>query len=102
MQRKRLCKSFIVLFILTAGIFFSVAVANASAEIKKPIIVSLNQDDAMYIGKPLIISLTQANTEVLIYVDGEYDGNAQVNTKQTKTDNFYYQIKRDCKKDHIL
>ena len=92
---KRLCKLFIILFVLIVGLIFSATNVEASVEIKKPIVLSLNQNDAQYINKPLITGLTHTNTEVLIYVDGEYDGNAQVNTEQTETDNFYYQVKRD-------
>ncbi|MCK4540049.1 hypothetical protein KAU09_02765 [Candidatus Parcubacteria bacterium] len=93
---QRLYKFFSCLSILLIGLIFFVTAVNAGADVKKPIIVSINQNGA-HISRPLITGLTSANTEVLIYVDGEYDGNAQINIEQTGTDNFYYQIKQELR-----
>lgn len=65
---------------------------------------AFNQNDA-----PLILSvehgnqerivkgLVQENSEVMIYVDGTYFGNADVNRELTGTDNFYFRIKGDLR-----
>ena len=94
---QRLYKFFICLSVLLVSLIFSVSVVSADIDVKKPIIVSVNQNGARYINRPMITGLSPANTEVLIYVDGEYDGNAQTNIEQTGTDNFYYQIKQDLR-----
>ena len=91
---QRLYKFFVCLSILLVSFIFSVAVVSAGTNVEKPIIVSVSQNGARYINRPIITGLSPANTEVLIYVDGEYDGNAQINIEQTGTDNFYYQIKQ--------
>ena len=94
---QRLYKFFICLSVLLISLIFSVSVVSADTDVKKPIIVSVNQNGARYINRPMITGLSSANTEVLIYVDGEYDGNAQINIEQTGTDNFYYQIKQELR-----
>jgi len=94
---QRLCKLFSCLAILLISLIFSVTTVNADTDVKKPIITFVNQNGAQYVNRPFIIGLNSANTEVLIYVDGEYDGNAQINIEQTGTDNFYYQIKQELR-----
>jgi hypothetical protein len=84
--------------ILSLSLFVSVLlfgltpiVAKAFSESDSPLILGVNRD-------LLVTGLVKENLEVLIYVNGNYVGNAEVNREQTGTDNFYYRIKSDLGK----
>jgi len=65
---------------------------SLAAIIKAPIIIEIDQGEAKKLARPLITGLTQLGTEVMIYIDGEYVGLAEINRENTKTDNFYFQL----------
>lgn len=60
-----------------------------------PVIVAVLQNEPELLNKPMVTGLCPENSEVMIYLDGIYEGNANVNREQTGIDNFYYQIKQN-------
>ncbi|MBA3047340.1 hypothetical protein KKC83_02445 [Patescibacteria group bacterium] len=74
------------LFIFGA-LFCQINIASASQEIGAPTIIQVSHYE---LSKPLITGLTPAGTEILVYINGVYEGLAEVNAENTETDNFYY------------
>ena len=58
--------------------------------VNAPTIIN-SQGQVQFINSPLIIGLTQKNTEVLVYIDGVLAGEAKVQSQGTATDNFFFQ-----------
>lgn len=90
---KTYLKIFLYSIFITIGcgsFFFSL---SAGENIGTPIIRQVRQDRTDYVGRPLVTGLVPYDSEVMIYVDGTYNGNAAINRENTGTDNFYYQIK---------
>jgi hypothetical protein len=89
--------SFLVIGI--AMLNFSVIPAKAkihaikqTEKVSAPTIIDVNQYSIQNKNKPFITGLTEKNTDVMVYIDGNYVENASINTNQTetKTNNFYY------------
>jgi len=82
---------FLLFFVSLILLFFQVSLVSANQVNAPTILTSESKRDIMGAGKPFFIGLTEANTEVLVYVNGTYDKMATVNISGTETDNFYYQ-----------
>ena len=78
-------KKIITLFLV---IIFSFVLTNKvlAQTVKIPTIVKFSTG-----AKPEVAGLTQANTDVMVYIDDNFVGKAEVKSKGTATDNFYYQ-----------
>lgn len=78
-------------------IFFNLGLSGVFAieTTRDPLITGVDQDGSAYANQPLVLGLSPENSEVMVYLNGVYEGNAEVNREQTGTDNFYYQIKQD-------
>ena len=63
----------------------------SATSVDPPLILEDRDLGSEYIDRPLIVGLNPADTEVLIYVNGEYQGQAWVNASGGQTDNFYFQ-----------
>lgn len=76
---------------------FNIGLSGAFAQeaFRDPLITGIIQNKPEYINQPLVVGLSPDNSEVMVYLDGTYEGNAEVNREQTGTDNFYYQIKQE-------
>jgi len=86
--------SFFIFFVLFLIIFAGTdQVKNAKAnQISAPTVIEAGSKRTLEgIGCPYISGLTQVNTEVLIYVDGNYINLAKINSENTETDNFYFE-----------
>lgn len=59
---------------------------------REPIITAVLQNQPGIAG-PLVLGLCAEDAEIMVYVDGTYEGNAEVNREQTGTDNFKYLIR---------
>lgn len=92
-----------ILLLFVSVVVFNVFVDSANAgaltvgiaqeiSVPQPIIVNVNQDEIKYKKRPFITGLTAKNTEVLVFVDGQYQGQATVNSEGTETDNFYFHV----------
>lgn len=82
-------------FILIVFIFlFSLVGANkvtaAFVYPPAPTITNVNQANEKE-ARPLITGLTKKNTDVLIYIDGTYQGLAHINKAASNINNFYFQ-----------
>ncbi|MFH1427673.1 MAG: hypothetical protein ABIG60_04070 [Patescibacteria group bacterium] len=91
------CKKILLIF---AYLFFSIcfsfiAVNQVKADqVSAPTILEANsQRNEDGLGNFYLKGLTEANTEVLIYIDGVYSDLAIVNSQGTATDSFYYEHK---------
>ena len=73
---------FCLLFQLSAGAVFA-------REVPVPIVESIEQS-GNNTARPLITGLTANHTEVLVYLNGEFISQANINTADTPTDNFYW------------
>ena len=82
-----------LLFLLVVLIFFVfIPISFLYAKTgNAPIIISVEQMGGEYLNRPLIKGLTPLNTEVMVYIDGVYTGEAHVNEENTQTNNFYFQ-----------
>lgn len=82
---------------LILAILFNLTISGLfAAELdSNPIITAVIQDKPELYEKPLIIGLNPDNSEVMVYLNGVYEGNANINREQTGTDNFFYQINRN-------
>lgn len=70
----------------------SPAVAQASPDpIPAPTVINIAYPGSEYQDRPLISGLTKANTEVLVYANGEFWGLAHLNRSEGPTHNFYFQ-----------
>ncbi|GAF72848.1 unnamed protein product, partial [marine sediment metagenome] len=78
-------KKIIILFLV---IIFSFVLTNKvlAQAVKVPTIVKFSTG-----AKPEVTGLTQANTDVMVYIDDNFVGKAEVKSEGTATDNFYYQ-----------
>ncbi|MFC1678373.1 hypothetical protein ACFLZ9_01390, partial [Patescibacteria group bacterium] len=63
---------------------------SLAAGIKTPTIIELNKEGVFDLEPVFLTGYTQPNSEVLVYIDGLYDGLAEVNSEGTDTDNYYY------------
>jgi len=83
---------FIFIFlVLFSSIFFSQINQARASQVSAPTI--LEADGArgeVGLGQFYIKGLTEANTEVLIYIDGKYFAMAQTGSQGNETDSFYY------------
>ncbi len=68
-------------------------VKNVKAnQISAPTVIEAGSKRALEgIGYPYVLGLTQINTEVLIYIDGNYVNFAKINSENTEADNFYFE-----------
>ncbi len=82
-------KRFVFLFTLFL-VLFPLVQANASS-VPQPRIIAVRQNYPGTVTRPIVTGLTAANTEILIYLNGKFAGNAHINSKGTVTDNFYFQ-----------
>jgi len=91
-MRKIFVKSIIFFAIL---LFFVIkpnsTLASGSDQIKTPTVINadLKNIHAKW-GRPIIVGLTEKETDVLVYIDSNFSGIANIN-KGKETDNFYYQ-----------
>lgn len=92
-------KKYFFLFITSVLLINSLFLHNVSAyeEVNSPIIIDVIQNEVGNFTKPLIIGLTQSGTEVMIYINEQYIGLAEINQKNTGTDNFYFQHTKPLK-----
>ncbi len=87
-----------VLFVFFPWHFTSAKTAHLTTykyEVKSPYII--NKSGLVYYYPGKIIGLTPSNTEVLVYLDGSFVGNAIVQGQGTVTDNFYFQLPKQLK-----
>ncbi|MEA3463744.1 MAG: hypothetical protein U9R14_01570 [Patescibacteria group bacterium] len=75
-------------FCLIGLLFFVITNQTHAQTIDAPTIIDIKQQN---LAKFLILGLTPAETEVLIYINGSYIGLADINQSGNKTDNFYYE-----------
>ncbi|MFH1822575.1 MAG: hypothetical protein ABH830_02640 [Patescibacteria group bacterium] len=91
------CKKILLIFThLFFCICFSfIAVNQVKADqVSAPTILEANsQRNEDGLGNFYLIGLTEANTEVLIYIDGVFYDLAKLNSQGTATDSFYYEHK---------
>ena len=87
MNKKHL---FFILVVLLFFVLVPVKFSNAQTP-DSPTIISIEQMGGPYLNRPLIKGLTPANTEVMVYIDGIYMGEAHINEENTATNNFYFQ-----------
>lgn len=86
-------------FALNVFLFFFVffaeplKAAETYASPKAPTIISVHAEKSGGTIKPIIKGLTEANTEVDVYINNIYQGSAIVNHEGGVTDNFYFQPK---------
>lgn len=85
---------FVALFLAVLVSFIPNKCANAST-LKKPSIELKNFNNITE--SLLVVGLTESNTEVLVYIDGAFIGMATVNSKNTKTDNYYFRFNNTFK-----
>ncbi|RLC38268.1 hypothetical protein DRH27_02690 [Candidatus Falkowbacteria bacterium] len=94
-----------LLFLFVFLIFFvlvPISFLNAKAG-DVPIIIRVEQIGGEYLNRPLIKGLTLSNTEVMVYIDGVYLGDAHVNVENTPTNNFYFQpVKAIDPGEHVV
>ena len=88
-MNKLKCFSFLLLVLGLIGFSFSAAQA---ATVSPPILVEVALNTADSTGQPIITGLVKPGAEVMIYLNGSYLGDAQVNKTDTPTDNFYYRL----------
>ena len=79
---------YFVAFFILGALLCHANTASAEQTIDAPTVVKISQHE---LGKPFITGLMPAGTEVLVYIDGVYEGLAEINTDNTETDNFYYE-----------
>lgn len=84
-------KSIFLLFILALLCNIITVPGVFASSVNPPVILSIDQQEARHLARPLVTGLTLANTEVLIYIDGIFHSNAWINQADTGTDNFYFQ-----------
>ena len=92
-------------FLLGFLLFFVIFPLNFSkaAATDPPIIISIDQTGGTYFNRPLIKGLTPVNTEVMIYIDGVYAGDAHINQENTATNNYYFQpIQPVSSGEHVI
>lgn len=76
-------------FVCLIGLLFFIITNQANAQIiSAPTIIDVK---AQNLTKFLVIGLTPAETEVLIYINGSYVGLADINRSGNVADNFYYE-----------
>ncbi len=77
-------KKIIILFLV---IIFSLVLTNKvlAQTVKAPTIVKFSAEV-----KPEVVGLTQANTDIMVYIDDNFAGKAIVKSQGTVTDSFYY------------
>jgi len=86
-------KIFFIFFAFLLLFFSSVKILQAKEEniVPTPIVVKTEILRGINgLGEFKISGLTLKNTEVLVYVDGIYFGQAEVKSEKTETDNFFY------------
>jgi len=79
-----------LLVVLLFFVFIPISFLNAKTG-NAPTMVSVEQMGGEYLNRPLVKGLTSLNTEVMVYLDGVYIGEAHVNEENTQTNNFYFQ-----------
>ena len=91
------------LFFFSLGLFvFLSPIDVKAASVSGPIIVEINQRGSLNMAEPLIVGLTPKDTEVLIYIDDEFVGFAEVNKSDTATNNFFFRAKTIKEGGHEL
>ena len=82
------------LFLFSTLVALSLLIGDsilAQSQPNQPLILEIKKQDGVYLNRPLIVGLNPQNTDVLVYLNGEFSGLAHVNESETKTSNFYYQ-----------
>ncbi|MFH1744781.1 MAG: hypothetical protein ABH881_01285 [bacterium] len=62
---------------------------SVNAELLRPMVVEINQEKNS--AQPIFSGITEAGTDIVVYIDDQEAGNATINDEGTGTDNFYYQ-----------
>ncbi len=79
----------VIFALIFNSIFFNCSFAST---IKAPIIIEVGQGTVDKLANPIITGLVQTGAEVMIYIDGEYIGLAEINQENTEANNFYFQL----------
>jgi cbb3-type cytochrome oxidase subunit 3 len=86
------CYKYISFAVIFAVIFCFSPINNAlSLTIPAPTIVAVDISGTN-LDEPSISGLTQSGTNIMIYIDGQYVGEANINHKDTATDSFYFKV----------
>ncbi len=93
-KKRRLLPFFIFALLLN---FFPISCINVLAvsdtvlsNIAPPNIASIEHEEAQYISRPLITGISQANTAVMIYIDGVYAGDALTTRINPNSESFRF------------
>ncbi len=82
------------LFLLAIGLIFNLgSIKQAQAQsIAAPTLLKINSFKSYTVADPVISGVTPSNTNVLVYVDGVFAGNARVQESNKTSQSFYFQI----------
>ncbi|MCK5416012.1 hypothetical protein KAI92_01125 [Candidatus Parcubacteria bacterium] len=89
---KRFYKSLFILGVLTVLFFLPNKLAQA-ASVKTPMIIEVNTEKAN-LTQPLIIGLVEKDSDVLVYENDKFLGNAIIQSKGTETNNYYFKLNK--------
>ncbi|MEA3398786.1 MAG: hypothetical protein U9R06_03535 [Patescibacteria group bacterium] len=89
-KKKRLWLPFFIFALLLNFIPIEIVGAQAVGQIGIPLISSIKKTGVAYIAQPLVQGTTQKGTEVMIYINGTYAGDAATKQGNIDVDNFTF------------
>ncbi len=89
---QKVLKSWKLVFVLVFSFALASIIPVNASSIAAPTLLKINDFKSYSLSDPVISGVTPKNTNVLVYVDDVFAGNATVKDNKTASDSFYFQF----------